>query len=69
MIDINMINRNNIIEIYNEGILLITANNKEEIKEIVECLLENNNDAWEIELLNRILYTINTNNLSTLEVA
>lgn len=69
MIDINMINRNNIIEIYNEGILLITANNKEEIKEIVECLLENNNETWEIELLNRILYTINTNNLSTLEVA
>lgn len=69
MIDIKIGNKNGYIEVYNEGVLLITANTKGKINDIVECLLENNNDIWKIELLNRILYTVNTNNLSTVEVA
>lgn len=69
MTHIKIVKRNGYIEIYNEGVLLITASTKEEIKNIVECLLDNNNDVWEIELLSRILYTVNMDNLSTKEVA
>ncbi|MFL0166730.1 hypothetical protein [Candidatus Clostridium helianthi] len=58
----------NKIEIYNDGILIIEGISLEEIKEISTTLLKNNNDLWEVELLNRILYTVNIS-LSTQEVA
>ena len=69
MFDVKIIEDNNKIYIYNEGILIIEGNDKEEIKELVKLLFIDNNDSFEIELLNRILYTLNIDNLSTMEVA
>lgn len=69
MFDVKIIEDNNKIYIYNEGILIIEGNDKEEIKELVKLLFIDNNYSFEIELLNRILYTLNTDNLSTMEVA
>ncbi|WP_321834374.1 hypothetical protein [Clostridium butyricum] len=59
---------NNYVEIYNDGLLLIEGENLKDIELIVHNLISDNDDDWEVELLNKILYTIN-NNLSTLEVA
>ena len=56
------------IRIHNDGILIVEGKDLEEVKAIVCILLEENEDSWEVELLNKILYTIN-NNLSTMEVA
>lgn len=69
MFDVKIIENNNKIYIYNEGILIIEGNDTEEIKELVDILFIDNKDSFEIELLNRILYTLNINNLSTMEVA
>ncbi|WP_455796712.1 hypothetical protein [Clostridium butyricum] len=59
---------NNYVEIYNDGLLIIEGENLKDIELIVHNLISDNDDDWEVELLNKILYTIN-NNLSTLEVA
>jgi len=64
----NIIKNANKVEIYNDGILIIEGTNLEEIKNIVTALLQGNNDAWEVELLSKILYTVNVS-LSTQEVA
>lgn len=64
----SIVKNTNKIEIYNDGILIIEGRNLEEIKNIVTALLEGNNDIWEVELLNKILYTVNVS-LSTQEVA
>lgn len=64
----NIIKTANKVETYNDGILIIEGNSLEEIKNIVIVLLEGNDDIWEVELLNRILYTVNVS-LSTQEVA
>ncbi len=56
------------VEIYNDGILIIEGKDLKEIRNIVTILLKENKDIWEVELLNRILYTVNIN-LSTQEVA
>lgn len=60
--------RENKVKIYNDGILIIEGEDVDELIELVEVLLIDNSDSWEVELLNNILYTIN-NNLSTMEVA
>lgn len=52
------------IKIYNDGILILIGKSVKEVVVIIEVLLDGNRDAWEVELLNNILYTIN-NNLST----
>lgn len=52
------------IKIYNDGILILIGKSVKEVVGIIEVLLDGNRDAWEVELLNNILYTIN-NNLST----
>ena len=56
------------VRVYNDGLLIIEGENIREVQEIASILLDGNNDVWEVELLNNILYTIN-NNLSTMEVA
>ena len=65
MIDIRV---NNNIRVYNDGIFIVDGRNIEEVKSIINNLLIDNKDTWEVELLNMILYTIE-NNLSTMEVA
>lgn len=52
------------IKVYNDGILILIGKSIREVIEIIEVLLDGNRDVWEVELLNNILYTIN-NNLST----
>lgn len=56
------------IKIYNDGILIIEGETLLEIEETIKEILIDNDNIWEIELLNRILYTIYIN-LSTQEVA
>lgn len=56
------------VRAYNDGILILEGKNIEEVKEIIQALLNDNEDSWEVELLKNILYTIN-NNLSTKGVA
>lgn len=56
------------VRIYNDGILILEGKEIESIKEVIQVLLDDNEDIWEVELLNNILYTIN-NDLSTMEVA
>lgn len=55
------------IKIYNDGILI--GKSIREVIEIIEALLEGNGDVWEVELLNNILYTINNNLSTSMEVA
>lgn len=57
------------IKIYNDGILILIGKSVREILEIIEDLLEGNRDTWEVELLNNILYTINNNLSTSMEVA
>lgn len=57
-----------LIQIYNDGILILEGKNFQEIKDLIQALLKGNSDIWEVELLKNILYTI-YNNLSTMEVA
>lgn len=62
------IEENQEISIYNDGILILIGKSMDEVKALIEALLNGNVDSWEVELLNDILYTIN-NNRSTTEVA
>ncbi|WP_297713005.1 hypothetical protein [Clostridium sp.] len=57
------------IKIYNDGILILMGRSIREVIEIIEALLYGNRDAWEVELLNNILYTINNNLSTNMEVA
>lgn len=57
------------IKIYNDGILILIGKSVREILEIIEALLEGNRDTWEVELLNNILYNINNNLSTSMEVA
>ncbi|WP_195429294.1 hypothetical protein [Clostridium sp. D46t1_190503_E9] len=57
------------IKIYNDGILILMGRSIREVIEIIEALLYGNRDAWEVELLNNILYTINNNLSTSMEVA
>lgn len=57
------------IKIYNDGILILMGRSIKEVIEIIEALLYGNRDAWEVELLNNILYTINNNLSTSMEVA
>ena len=57
------------IKIYNDGILILIGKSVREVAEIIEALLEGNRDTWEVELLNNILYTINNNLSTSMEVA
>ncbi|MGL4989649.1 MAG: hypothetical protein ACRC57_00570 [Sarcina sp.] len=65
----NIIKENNLIKIYNDGIEILSGENLEEIKEIINIMIENSNDKWELEVLNKILYNINIDNLFHKEVA
>ena len=56
-------------KIYNDGILILIGKSVREVVEIIEALLEGNRDTWEVELLNNILYTINNNLSTSMEVA
>lgn len=58
----------NEIRVYNDGILILEAEDINDLRELIDDLIEGNDDIWEVELLENILYTIN-NNLSTTEVA
>ena len=57
------------IKIYNDGILILMGRSIREVIEIIEALLYGNRDAWEVELLNNILYTIDNNLSTSMEVA
>lgn len=57
------------IKIYNDGILILMGRSIREVIEIIEALLYGNRDVWEVELLNNILYTINNNLSTSMEVA
>ncbi|MDU5742033.1 MAG: hypothetical protein ACLR3R_08980 [Clostridium paraputrificum] len=57
------------IKIYNDGILILIGKSVRDVVEIIEALLEGNRDAWEVELLNNILYTINNSLSTSMEVA
>ena len=57
------------IKIYNDGILILIGKSVRDVVEIIEALLEGNRDTWEVELLNNILYTINNNLSTSMEVA
>lgn len=57
------------IKIYNDGILILIGKSVREVVEIIEALLDRNGDTWEVELLNNILYTINNNLSTSMEVA
>lgn len=57
------------IKIYNDGILILIGKSVREVAEIIEGLLDGNRDTWEVELLNNILYTINNNLSTSMEVA
>lgn len=63
------IERKGDIKIYNDGILILIGKSVREVVEIIEALLEGNRDTWEVELLNNILYTINNNLSTSMEVA
>lgn len=56
------------VRVYNDGILILEAKDISELKELIDVLIYGNEDRWEVEILENILYTIN-NNLSTTEVA
>lgn len=56
------------IRVYNDGILILEAKDINELRELINALIDGNEDRWEIEILESILYTIN-NNLSTKGVA
>lgn len=58
----------NEIRAYNDGILILEAKDINDLRELINALIEGNEDRWEIEILVNILYYIN-NNLSTTEVA
>lgn len=58
----------NEIRVYNDGILILEAEDISEVRELILALIDGNKDTWEIEILGNILYYIN-NNLSTTEVA
>lgn len=57
-----------VVRVYNDGILILEAQDIKDLKELINALIDGNEDIWEVELLENILYTIN-NNLSTTEVA
>lgn len=57
------------IKVYNDEILILIGKSVSEVVEIIEALLEGNRDIWEVELLNNILYTINNNLSTSMEVA
>lgn len=57
------------IKVYNDGILILIGKSVREVVEIIEALLEENGDIWEVELLKNILYTINNNLSTSMEVA
>lgn len=57
------------IKVYNDGILILIGKSIREVIEIIEVLLDGNRDVWEVELLNNILYTINNNLSTSMEVA
>lgn len=57
------------IKIYNDGILILIGKSIREVIEVIEALLDGNRDTWEVELLNSILYTINNNLSTSMEVA
>ena len=63
------IERKGDIKIYNDGILILIGKSVREVVEIIEALLEGNRDTCEVELLNNILYTINNNLSTSMEVA
>ncbi|URZ03188.1 hypothetical protein [Clostridium felsineum] len=56
------------VRVYNDGVLILEAKDIKDLKELINALIDGNEDIWEVELLENILYTIN-NNLSTTEVA
>ncbi|MBB6698235.1 hypothetical protein [Clostridium algidicarnis] len=56
------------IRVYNDGILILEAKDIIDLKELIKALIDGNENRWEVELLENVLYTIN-NNLSTTEVA
>lgn len=56
------------VGVYNDGILILEAKDIRGLKELIDVLIDGNEDRWEVEILENILYTIN-NNLSTTEVA
>lgn len=56
------------VRIYNDRILILEAKDIKDLNELINALIDGNEDIWEVELLENILYTIN-NNLSTTEVA
>lgn len=64
-----IVKKNNLIKIYNQGMEILTGENIEEIKEILNIMIRDNSDKWEIEILSKILYNINIDNCSTQEVA
>lgn len=57
------------VRVYNDGLLIIEAINAKEVIEIITELIKGNVDNWEVELLNNILYTINNNLSTNMEVA
>ena len=57
------------VRVYNDGLLIIEAINAKEVIEIITELIKGNIDNWEVELLNNILYTINNNLSTNMEVA
>lgn len=57
------------VRVYNDGLLIIEAINAKEAIEIITELIKGNIDNWEVELLNNILYTINNNLSTNMEVA
>lgn len=58
----------NEIRVYNDGILILESKDIGDLRKLILALIEGNEDTWEVELLENILYTIH-NNLSTTEVA
>lgn len=58
----------NEVRVYNDGILILEANDINDLRGLINTLVEGNDDRWEVEILGNILYTVN-NNLSTTEVA
>lgn len=56
------------VRVYNDGVLILEAKDIKDLKKLINALIDGNEDIWEVELLENILYTIN-NNLSTTEVA
>lgn len=58
----------NEIRVYNDGVLILEAEDISALRELITALADGNKDSWEVEILGNILYYIN-NNLSTTEVA